>query len=73
MLYHDVRGVSRLYTVVWHPDGFTWSRDGPDMAQSFRVTIAGDRMTGRGRLRKAGADAWERDLELDFERVVPAE
>jgi hypothetical protein len=70
MLYHDARGVSRVYGVELHADGFTWSRDGPDMAQRFQVTVAGDRMTGRGQMKKAGAAAWEGDLELDCERVA---
>jgi hypothetical protein len=70
MLYFDVRGVARVYDVEFHADGFTWSRDAPQFAQRFHVTIANDGQTmeGEGKMKKAGA-AWEADLRLSYVRA----
>ncbi|HXS83498.1 MAG TPA: hypothetical protein VN896_12350 [Methylomirabilota bacterium] len=69
MLYFDVRGVARKYDVALHADGFTWSRDAPQFAQRFRVTIANDgrTMEGEGTMKKDGP-AWEPDLRLSYVR-----
>jgi hypothetical protein len=70
MLYFDERGVSRKYDIAFHPNGFTWSRDSPQFAQSFRVTIANDgsTMESQGTMKKDGG-AWEPDLCLSYTRV----
>jgi hypothetical protein len=70
MLYFDTRGVARIYDVEFHADGFAWSRAAPDLAQRFRVAIAGDgrTMEGRGEMSRQGG-AWEKDLDLDYERL----
>jgi hypothetical protein len=70
MLYFDVRGVARHYDVTFHEDGFTWSRDTPQFAQRFRVTMAKDGRTMRseGMMRREGSD-WEPDLALSFVRA----
>jgi hypothetical protein len=69
MLYFDVRGVARHYDVTFHEDGFTWSRDTPQFAQRFRVTMAKDgrTMQSEGLMRKEGAE-WETDLALSYVR-----
>ncbi len=69
MLYFDVRGVARHYEVTFQEDGFTWSRDTPQFAQRFRVTIAKDGRTMRseGAMRKEGSE-WETDLALSCVR-----
>ena len=70
MLYFDVRGVARRYVVALHVDGFTWSRDAPDFAQRYRVTIASDgrTMEGEGMMKREGS-AWEPDLRLSYVRA----
>ena len=70
MLYFDVRGVARKYDVVLHADGFTWSRDAPQFAQRFRVTISkdGHTMEGEGTMKKDGP-TWEPDLRLSYVRA----
>jgi hypothetical protein len=70
MLYFDVRGVARRYEIEFHADGFTWSRNSPEFAQRFRVTMANDgrTMAGEGTMKKAGAP-WEPDLRLSYTRV----
>ena len=52
-------------------NGFTWSRDAPQLAQRFRVSIAagGDSMEGEGTMKKAGA-GWEPDLRLSYVRAA---
>jgi hypothetical protein len=71
MLYFDVRGVARMYDVAFHADGFTWSRDAPQFAQRFRVTIADDgrTMESEGTMKKDGT-TWEPDLRLSYVRVA---
>jgi hypothetical protein len=71
MLYFDDREVGRRYDVTLHDDGFTWSRDAPKFAQSFRVTIAKDdrTMESEGRMKKEGAE-WEPDLRLSYVRAT---
>ncbi len=71
MLYFDVRGVARRYEVAFHADGLTWSRDTPQFAQRFRVTIAEDRgtMEGEGTMRK-DRPTWEPDLRLSYVRAA---
>jgi hypothetical protein len=72
MLYFDIRGVARVYTVELREGGFTWSRDGhaPDFAQRFHVEVAPDgrSMRGTGSMKKPDAD-WEPDLSLDYRRI----
>ena len=69
MLYFDMRGVARKYDVVLDADGFSWSRDTPELAQRYRVTIAkdGGTMEGEGTMKKNGG-AWEPDLGLSYVR-----
>ena len=69
MLYFDVRGVSRLYDVTFHEDGFTWSRDSAKFAQRFRVTFGEDgrTMESVGTMKKEGGE-WEPDLRLSYVR-----
>ncbi len=71
MLYFDARGVSRRYEVTFHEDGFSWSREPPQFAQRFRITIAKDNssMQGEGTMKQAGKD-WEPDLRLSYVRAV---
>lgn len=70
MLYFDMRGVARTYSVAFDTDGFSWSRDAPDFAQRFQVTIAKDgrTMEGEGTMRRNG-QAWEPDLRLSYVRA----
>jgi hypothetical protein len=71
MLYFDTRGVARTYDVTLNADGLAWSRDAPEFAQRFRVTIANDgrSMVGEGTMKKDGA-AWEPDLSLSYVRAT---
>jgi hypothetical protein len=71
MLYFDERSVARRYDITFHEDGFTWSRDAPQFAQRFRITIAKDgrTMQSEGMMKKEGSD-WEPDLHLSYVRAT---
>lgn len=71
MLYFDERSIGRRYDVTLREDGFSWSRDTPQFAQRFRVTIAEDgrTMQGEGTMRKGGNE-WEPDLCLSYVRAA---
>jgi hypothetical protein len=71
MLYFDVRGVARTYDVAFNADGFTWSREAPQFAQRFHITIVNDgrAMEGEGTMRRNG-QAWEPDLRLSYVRAA---
>jgi hypothetical protein len=71
MLYFDARGVARKYSVAFGADGFSWSRDVPQFAQRYRVTIAKNArsMEGEGEMKKDG-QPWEPDLRLSYVRAA---
>jgi hypothetical protein len=71
MLYFDARGVARKYSVAFDADGFSWSRDAPQFAQCYHVTIAKNArsMEGEGEMKKDG-QAWEPDLRLSYVRAA---
>jgi hypothetical protein len=70
MLYFDSRTVARRYSVTFHEDGYTWSRESPTLAQRFRVTFGEDgrTMEVKGQMKKDGGD-WEPDLSLSCTRA----
>jgi CheY-like chemotaxis protein len=59
-----------LASETFHENGFSWSRDSPQLAQRFRVTIANDgrTMRGEGMMKKEGTE-WEPDLQLSYVRI----
>ena len=70
MLYFDERGVSRRYDVAPTSNGWTWSRNAPDLSQRFTLTLSpdGNSIVGKGLMSKEGK-TWEDDLELVYSRV----
>ena len=69
MHYFDSRGVSRVYRISADPGVWRFWRDRPGFSQRYVVTIAGDRMTGKGELSKDDR-TWEKDLELTYTRAM---
>jgi len=71
MLYFDERGVSRKYDVEATPAGWLWSRNAPDFAQRFTLTLSPDgrEIVGKGEMSRNGGP-WEPDLELTYTRVA---
>ena len=72
MIYFDERDVSRRYTVEVGDGEVSWHRDEAGFAQRMVLTIAtdGDRLDAQGRMAREGG-AWEDDLQLTYERIVP--
>ena len=68
-LYHDERGVNRVYGMVF--DGGTWvlNREDPDMFQRFVADVGPDRIVGRWEASEDRGDSWRKDFDLVFERA----
>lgn len=67
-LYHDNRGVSRLFDMAF--DGRTWtmSRKDPDFHQRFIADLERDRIVGRWEASEDEGRSWRKDFDLIFER-----
>lgn len=68
-LYHDERGVCRVYAMMF--DGAHWSlsREDPDMYQRFVAEIGPDRIDGRWKASDDHGATWRKDFDLVFERA----
>ena len=68
-LYHDERGVCRVYAMTF--DGSHWilNREDPDMFQRFVADVAPDRIAGRWEASDDGGSTWRKDFDLIFERA----
>ena len=69
-LYHDDRGVSRVYEMGLRAGEWTLRREGPPFAQRFAATFAADgkTITGRWEIKEEGED-WRTDFDVTFSRV----
>lgn len=69
MLYFDERKVSRKYDIAVTKNGFTWTRDDPELSQHFTLTIEDDgrKIVSKGQMSQDGK-TWEKDLELVYTR-----
>lgn len=68
-LYHDDRGVCRVFTMTF--DGMRWTltREDPDFHQRFIADIEQDRITGRWEASEDEGRTWRKDFDLVFERA----
>jgi hypothetical protein len=69
-LYHDTRGVARIYALSISDGVWRMWRDAPGFAQRFTGVIAadGNSIDGRGELCRDGAQ-WDADLTLTYTRM----
>lgn len=67
-LYHDNRGVNRLFDMTF--DGRTWtmSREDPDFHQRFIADVEPGRIIGRWEASEDLGRSWRKDFDLIFER-----
>ncbi|WP_410653776.1 hypothetical protein [Amycolatopsis sp. cmx-4-54] len=67
-LYHDERGVCRVFAMTF--DGTLWrlDREDPDMHQRFIADVRPDRITGRWEASEDRGSTWRKDFDLVFER-----
>ena len=67
-LYHDDRGVLRVFEVTLDDDGWAMSRTDPDMHQRLNGRIDGDRMVGQADASDDQGVTWRKDFDLIWER-----
>jgi hypothetical protein len=70
VLYHDDRGVSRLFEMTFDGGHWTMSREDPDFHQRFVSTVGPDRIEGRWEASEDEGRTWRKDFDLTFERVT---
>ena len=71
-LYHDDRGVDRLFAMTFGDGGWTLTREDPDFHQRWIATVAPDRIEGRWEASEDAGATWRKDFDLTFVRVDPA-
>jgi hypothetical protein len=70
-LYHDERGVCRLFAMTFDGSQWTLSREDPDMFQRFVADVTPDRIKGRWEASEDEGATWRKDFDLVFDRVSP--
>jgi hypothetical protein len=70
VLYHDGRGVSRLFRMTFGDGQWTMVREDPDFHQRFVATVEPDRILGSWDASEDSGKTWRKDFDLIFERQV---
>ncbi len=67
-LYHDERGVCRVFDMTF--DGSSWilSREDPDMFQRFIADVRPGQISGRWEASEDRGATWRKDFDLYFDR-----
>jgi len=68
LLYHDDRGVCRVFAMTFADGEWTLSRVDPDFHQRWIATVEPDRIVGRWEASEDGGATWRTDFELIWER-----
>lgn len=68
MLYHDERGVLRVFDMTFGGGEWTLTRKDPDFHQRFISTVRPDRIEGRWEASEDAGRTWRKDFDLLFER-----
>jgi hypothetical protein len=68
-LYHDERGVLRVFQLTLDDGAWTLSRTDPDFHQRLVGRVDGDRMVGRADASEDHGATWRKDFDLVFERA----
>lgn len=69
-LYHDDRGVLRVFDVTLDGETWTMSRTDPDMHQRLLGRVDGGRIVGQADASDDAGATWRKDLDMIFERVT---
>lgn len=67
-LYHDLRGVSRLFDMTFGDGRWTLTRADPDFHQRWLATVADNRIVGRWEASEDEGSTWRKDFDLVFDR-----
>lgn len=68
MLYHDERGVCRVFDMTYRDGEWKLLREDPDFHQRFIATVETDRIMSRWEASEDGGATWRKDFDLLFER-----
>ena len=68
LLYHDERGVMRVFDMAFGDGDWTLVREDPDFHQRFIATVQHDRIDGRFEASEDAGATWRKDFDLIFER-----
>ncbi|QIS09374.1 hypothetical protein [Nocardia arthritidis] len=68
-LYHDERGVCRVFTMTFDATHWTMTREDPDMFQRFIADIGPGRIEGRWEASTDEGSTWRKDFDLIFDRL----
>jgi hypothetical protein len=68
-LYHDERGVLRVFDVTLDGDDWAFRRADPDMHQTFTGCVEGNRLIARTDASDDQGATWRKDFDLIWERV----
>ncbi len=68
-LYHDERGVSRVFAMTFDGSRWTLNRDDPDMFQRFIADIGPDHIAGGWEASDDRGATWRKDFDLVFTRA----
>ena len=69
VLYHDDRGVLRVFAMTWGDGEWTLLREDPDFHQRFVAVVEPDRIAGRWEASEDEGQTWRKDFDLTFERI----
>jgi hypothetical protein len=68
LLYHDERGVCRVFDMTFADVQWTLVREDPDFHQRFIATVESDRIVSRSEASEDLGKTWRKDFDLIFER-----
>ena len=68
LLYHDERGVCRVFDMTFADGQWTLVREDPDFHQRFIATVERDRIVGRWEASEDFGTTWRKDFDLIFTR-----
>jgi hypothetical protein len=69
LLYHDERGVLRVFDMTFGDGKWTLTREDPDFHQRFIATVERDRIAGRWEASDDAGATWRKDFDLFFDRT----
>jgi hypothetical protein len=68
LLYHDERGVCRVFEMTFADGRWTLLREDPDFHQRFIATVESDRIIGAWEASEDLGKTWRKDFDLIFSR-----
>ncbi len=68
-LYHDERGVCRVFAMAFTDSQWTLTREDPDMFQRFIAHVDARRIVGRWEASEDRGATWRKDFDLVFDRT----